>query len=130
MKSYIKIIGPPHVSALKELEKLSVDMPEVCIMDTFFSSSIPPSLAEDVGGRRVEAPRTIWVGNYFRSQGVEITKERCQNIISESGEMLGEYDFYFEWFQEPSMGQLEDLIGRIDEALKPLGCLYKIVTKK
>jgi len=56
--------------------------------------------------------------------------ERCRNIISKSGESLGEYDFFFEWFTEPSMAQLNELIDRIEKALAPLGCQYTITTKK
>ena len=33
MISYIKIYGPPLLKAIKALEKIAVDMPEVCIMD-------------------------------------------------------------------------------------------------
>ena len=71
-----------------------------------------------------------WVGTYYKSLGFIITKERCESIISNSGEKLGEYDFFFEWFKEPNMDQLNALIERIDEALSPLGCTYKITTKK
>jgi hypothetical protein len=58
-----------------------------------------------------------------------ISVERCGSIISESGEKLGEYDFFFEWFTEPTMVQVYDLLEKIDEALAPLGCKYTITTK-
>jgi hypothetical protein len=54
MKSYIKILGPPHLKAIKELEKVAVDMPQLCIMDTIFSSEIPSYIASDLRGMKVE----------------------------------------------------------------------------
>ena len=130
MKSFIKILGPPVLMAIKELEKVAVDMPQVCIMDTTFLRDVPYSLARDVGGRITERnTRVNWIGNYYKSHGVSITHERCENIISNSAESLGEYDFFFEWLKEPSSDQLNELLIKIDEALEPLGCFYKIVTK-
>ena len=41
MKSYIKIYGPPIVKAVKALETVAVDMPEVCIMSTEFALGPP-----------------------------------------------------------------------------------------
>ena len=116
MKSYIKIYGPPTMKAIRELEKVAVDMPEVCIMDTIIA---------------VEQPRLTDAGAVMDFFGpvAEISKERCSNIISKSGETLGEYDFYFEWFTDPNMDQLNDLIEKIDESLAPLGCKYTITTK-
>ena len=128
MRSFVKIIGPPLLEAVKELEKIAVDMPQVCVMDEAILLDIPRSMARDIG-QPIEYPE--YVSEFFsRRTGVRVKTERCQNIISESGEMLGEYDFFFEWFEEPSMGQLNDLIGKIDEALGPLGCLYSLTTRK
>ena len=129
MKSYIKIYGPPHLEALKELEKIAVDMPKVCIMDTIFSREIPLSLAGDVGGTPVGRTRADWIGNYYQTQGVAITAERCQSIISSSSDSLGEYDFFFEWLEGPSAEQLNMLIDKTDGALESLGCRYTITTK-
>jgi hypothetical protein len=58
-----------------------------------------------------------------------LTEKRCGNIISKSGEKIGDFDFVFEWFMEPKMEQVNMLIGRIDEALEPLGVKYTITTK-
>ena len=116
MKSYIKVYGPPTLKAIKELEKVAVDTPEVCIMDTIIAAEQP---------RFEDADYTM---GYF-SDFAEVTIERCSNIISKSGESVGEYDFYFEWFTEPNMDQLNDVIERIDNALAPLGCKYTITTK-
>lgn len=116
MKSYIKIYGPPILKAVKELEKVAVDFPEVCIMDTVIAS----------GGTQLSTQEGI--ADFFGGPG-DITVERCSNIISESGESLGEYDFFFEWFVDPSTGQLNELIEKIDGALKPLGCMYTITSE-
>ena len=116
MKSYIKVYGPPTMKAIKELQKIAVGMPEVCIMDNVIAHEMPRF--DSVEGTM----------DYFGGAS-EITVERCSNIISKSGESLGEHDFYFEWFTEPNMDQLNGLIEKIDEAMTPLGCRYTITTK-
>ena len=115
MKSMIKIFGPPTLRAIKKLQKIGLDLPEVCIMDTVMSQDLPQF--DTVAGTM----------SYFSVSSA--TVERCGNIISKSSESLGEYDFYFEWFVDPSTDQLNDLIGKIDEAMVPLGCMYTITTK-
>ncbi len=116
MKSYIKVYGPPLLKAIKKLETVAVDFPEVCIMDTVIAVN-PPQFSTPEG-----------IADFFGGPG-DITVERCSSIISKSGESLGEYDFFFEWFVDPSTDQLNDLIGKIDKALKPLKCMYTITTK-
>ena len=124
MISYIKLYGPPIYEAIKELDKLAIDMPQVCIMSNVIKASLP-NYAE-----RQESTPLIWGGAYdhFSELG-DVTVERCNTIISKSGEKLGEYDYFFEWFKKPNMDELNDLIKRIDKALKPLGTRYSIVTK-
>ena len=117
MRSFIKIYGPPMLQALKALQKAAVDMPEVKIMDTLIAGGMPDF--REVG----------YTSEYFSSLPASITMERSANIISESGELLGEYNFFFEWIKGPSMDQINDLIGKIDEVLAPLGCRYTITTK-
>jgi len=135
MKSYIKIYGPPVLKAIKALEKVAVDMPEVCIMDSLISVGIPRILASDVSSApvrdmsSVDRSFEVWTRRYLNSSGIPISGERCKNIISRSGGKLGEYDFFFEWFKEPDSNMLNTLIEKIDQALKPLGCYYKITTK-
>jgi hypothetical protein len=120
--SYIKIYGPPVLKAIRELEKIAVDFPEVCIMNTVIAST--------------ESDPMMYTDPEF-SQGYfsafypgEIEVERCSDIISNSGQKLGEYDFFFEWFTDPTMDQINQLMEKIDEALTPLGCNYTITTKK
>jgi hypothetical protein len=114
MKSYIKIYGPPIVKAVKALEKVAIDMPEVCIMNTEIA------LWPQIRGEPLI--------NYFGGLGV-ISEERCGTIISKSGESLGEYDFLFEWFKKPKMSELHSLMEKIDNALTEVGVRYTITTK-
>jgi hypothetical protein len=117
MRSYLKIYGPPILKVIKKLEKVAVDYPEVCIMDTIIAT----------GGLQFHTPEGI--ADLFGGLE-EITFERCGSIISNSGESLGDYDFFFEWFVDPNTDQLNALIENIDKALKPLKCMYTITTKR
>ena len=130
MISYIKIYGPPIVEAIKKLEKVAIDMPEVCIMDHVILRDLSPRLAEDLGGRAIETSDAIIPEFFMRRTAAEVPVKRCQSIISKHGQKLGEYDFFFEWQEKPEASQIENLIEKIDEALKPLGCLYTITTKR
>ena len=65
----------------------------------------------------------------FFGGAAAISEERCDTIISKSGESLGEFDFFYEWFQKPSVSQVEDLISKIDEALADVGARYTLTTK-
>jgi hypothetical protein len=126
MKSYIKIIGPPVLKTIKELEKIAVEMPEVCIMSVPIEASIGIGGLGSIytpGGMLASSSSVI---SYF---GSEMPEERCNNIISKSGESLGEYDFYFEWFKNPSMENITLLIEKIDEAVEKTGAKYTITTK-
>ena len=131
MKSIIKLYGPPIYKAIKALERIAVDMPEVCIMDTIIEQYYPEASALGYGSSSSDGhPQSgsEWTQNYF-SPLASITVERCDTIISKSGETLGDYDFYFEWFTKPSMNQIYDLIQKIDDTLSPLGVKYTITTK-
>jgi hypothetical protein len=127
MISYIKLYGPPVYDGIKALEKIAIDMPEVCIMDTVLAVSIPSAIGTDdrMGGTAL-IPGGVY--NYFLELD-EISHERCDKIISKSGEKLGEHDFFFEWFTKPNMEQMNNLIQRIDKALAPTGVRYSITTK-
>ncbi|MBD3206551.1 hypothetical protein GF319_09455 [Candidatus Bathyarchaeota archaeon] len=129
MKTFIKIYGPPILKSIKALEKISVDMPEVCIMDTPIQLTMGLSEYASPYGSGEAAFNTPYnVREYFGEE--DIPEERCSSIISNSGESLGEYDFFFEWFKNPSMEEVTSLITKIDEALRPLGSFYTATTKK
>jgi hypothetical protein len=129
MRSYIRIYGPPILEAIKELEKLAVDMPEVSVMDNFIQRDLSPTVARAIGGNGVKTFEAPISGFFMERTGVIVSVKRCQSIISKHGQKLGEYDFFFEWRKEPETSQLDVLIRKIDDALKPLGYLYTITTK-
>ena len=125
---YEKIFnGYSSAETLKALEKIAIDLPEVCIMNPVISGGIDQvGPAGTFGDLHLDS--IAGIQEYFSGVG-DITEERCDTIISKSGEALGEYDFFFEWFIEPKLEQLNDLIEKIDETLEPLGCKYTITTK-
>jgi len=124
MKSFIKIYGPPVLKAIKTLEKMSIDMPQVCIMDVSLKEASYDSGSGSQMGS-IDISRAI---SFFGELG-DITKERCSKIISKSGEELGDYDFFFKWFNKPNQNELNKLIEKVDEVLTPLGVRYTITTK-
>jgi hypothetical protein len=137
MKSYIKIFGPPILKAIRALELIALDMPEVRILNTLIVRGMPASIARDVGASTVQTRGTGSLGlypggsvrRYFSSPDVVVPVEKIVSLISDAGESLGDYDFFYEWAQEPTQVQLFDLIDRIEAALTPLGCKYRITTK-
>jgi hypothetical protein len=127
MISYVKLYGPPLLKALRALEKVAVDMPEVCIMNVNILGTINMSDVFGFGSSGLGFDSAQGIMEYF---GVDdMLEERCDTIISKSGHKLGEYDFFFEWFTNPTMDQVEGLIKRIDETLMPLGVKYTLTTK-
>ena len=113
MRMFVKVLGPPYIDAIKALEKIALETPEVCVMNTILMHGNPYLDSLD------------WIYNYFKGLG-NVSYQRCSRIISEHRQLLGEHDFFYEWFQEPSKAQLEDLIEKMDEALKPIGAMYTI----
>jgi hypothetical protein len=116
MKSYVKVLGPPLLAAIRALDGVAVEMKEVSIMNPLIQLAPFDSMTSDE------------TRGYFAELG-GITPERAHKIISKSGESLGEYDYYFEWVQRPRFKDVEGLIERIDEAFGPLGCQYTLTTK-
>jgi len=137
MISYIKIFGPPVLKAIRALELIAVSMPEVRILNTIILRGLPEAISRDVGAsptqRAGHGALGLYPGGrvrrYFSSHDIAIPVERTRSIVSNAGERLGDYDFFFEWVQEPTMEQLFNLIERIDAALAPLGCWYRITSK-
>lgn len=136
MRSYIKIYGPPVLEAIKALQGIAIPMEEVCIMDITWEMG-GPVIAEDMEvpvGLEEASPGIglsgAMVESYFTQNFGQIEQSRCENIISKSGQSVGEYDFYYEWVTEPDQSHIMELIEKIDEALKPLGCKYTITTKE
>lgn len=129
MKSYVKIFGPPMGKAIEALRKIALDYPEVCIMDTGIAAvlDLPTSGGGIIsGGGTLDTMEGIQT---FFGGSASISEERCDTIISKTGESLGTYDFFYEWFQKPTVAQVEDLIVKIDEALADVGVRYTLTTK-
>jgi hypothetical protein len=126
LRSYIKIYGPPVYDAIKTLEKLAIDFDEVCIMNPLIATSLADN---DLDAGTSTTSGSAEAMEYFTPLNSDVTPERCEKLISKSGEKLGDYDFFFEWFREPTVDELNTLIQKIDEALKPLGLKYTITSK-
>jgi len=130
-RSYIKLYGPPALEAIRALEKISVEIPEVSIMNPVLWREIAGKITRDLR----ESPIGLMVMmaelaiNHFAKSDIYLPAERSRNILSKSGESLGEYDFFFEWSKKPDREQLHKLIEKIDEELDRLGCVYTITTK-
>jgi len=118
VRSYIKIYGPPLLKALEALERVAVEMSKV--VDLKFRHICVPDM-EYVSDWEayVDYMRRIYVECY-----------EPVRLISEASEMMGDYDFFFEWSETPTLEQVEELVRRIDEALSSLGCHYTITTKE
>jgi hypothetical protein len=116
--SFIKLSGPPIYEAIKALHKIALDFPEVCVMDSSMQIDY-----EDLQDPNYVQNRLTMV-----LQPLELKKERCSNLISKSGDQIGNYDYFYEWFKTPTVEQLYSLIQKIDEALTPLGCKYSITS--
>ena len=115
--------------AIKALRKVAIDTLEVCIMDSGIAAAINlPTLGGGVssGGGTLDSMEGIQT--FFGGIGT-LSEERCDTIISKSGESLGKFDFFYEWFQKPSVSEIEDLITKIDEALEGTGVRYTLTTK-
>jgi len=118
-KSYVKIYGPPVAKALHALEKVAVETPEV----SFYTSTM--AFTPEIPLVEVRAEEYLRIYSIAEA----VPKKRREKLISKSGATLGEYDFFFEWLIEPDLERVENLINKIDEALKPLGCRYTITTR-
>jgi hypothetical protein len=116
MRTYVKLEGEKVKEGVKALEQLALHMPEVCIWNSFIESEAP--MFNDQTG----------IMNYFAADG-EGMEKRCATIISKSGVKLDGNDFVFEWFVKPSKEQMQMLMEKMDETLKPLALKYALKSK-
>lgn len=116
MKALIRLFGPHYLEAIKALEKIAVDNPKICLMNQVLLHADPYTQA--LG----------WVYNYFKEHG-KVSYERCGSILARADDLEG-YDFVFVWMVEPTRGFMDELINKIDEALKTIGAMYTISLKK
>lgn len=121
VKSYVKIYGPPMTKAIKALEAVAVEMSKA--IEVKFSHRCIPY-------PRFMQSNTADYGQYLKNmQRTYVDCYEPVKIISEAHQMLGEYDFFFDWTENPRINQIEELLGKIDSALGKLGCYYTMTTK-
>lgn len=125
-RSYIKIYGPPILKGIRALQKIAVEMSKETTVR--FYDAYVPTFTPDV--MATGDYRTAYE-EYLRGIDVSlpITTEERVKLISRASDTLGEYDFFFEWGEEPKKAQVLELVEKIDEALAECGCTYTIVTK-
>lgn len=119
--SYIRIYGPPVLKAINALEAVAVEMSKA--VDLKFSHTCIPYPT------RTQADTRDWNRYLNNMTKMYVDCYEPVKIISEASEMIGDYDFFFEWTSAPTTEQLNNLIEKIDEALDSLGCYYSITTK-
>lgn len=102
MKSYIKLFGPSIDKGIEALEDLIKDMRKRLHLGERVPYIVPV----------IDPSIDLQTGEYLSYQ------------------QLGEFDFFFEWFDPPNKEHVRDLIRRIDEALLYTGCRYTITTKE
>jgi hypothetical protein len=120
-RSYVKIYGPPVAKAIKALEAVAVDMSKSTALK-FSHKCIPyPTRSQ---------PDTADWDSYIRNmQRTYVDCYEPVRLISDSKQLLGEHDFFFEWAEKPDMEKIEGLLEKIDGALQGLDCYYTLTTK-
>lgn len=128
-RSYIKIYGPPILKSLRSLEKVAAEFSKKTTM-RYYSALVPPTPLFGTLTRGSDLSQET-ILSY--TQGVltetQMSAEDKMKLISKSGDLLGDYDFFFEWGKEPTKQDVQELIAKIDETLADCGCRYSIVTK-
>ena len=121
VKSYVRIYGPPLLKAIKTLEGVAVAMSNTT--EVKFSHKCVPYPT------RLQSSKNDWNAYLKNMQKVYKDCYEPEKILSDASMTLGDYDFVFEWTSKPSMAQIENLIGKIDEALAELGVKYTLTTE-
>lgn len=119
VSSYIKIYGPPVLASIKALEAVAVDMSKATSLK-FSHKCLPYPMQSNTRD---------WDEYLKNMERMYVDCYEPVRLIIEGQQQLGEYDFVFQWTEKPSMKKIEDLLGKIDEALKDLGSRYTITTK-
>lgn len=122
MKTYVKIEGKDFEPAIKKLEQLAVESPQICVMDMLMDQEMP---GPDTSITQINEE---WTRTYFGLTEA-VDKEECSKIVAKSRE-LGDSSLFFEWLQEPNKKMLAELKEKIDKTLKPLGVKYTVNNAK
>ena len=121
VRSFVRIYGPPVLEAIDALESIAVEASKTTGIK-FSHTCIPYP-------ERLQSSKTDWETFLKKMQDIYVDCYEPMKLISDSSYMLGEYDFFFEWDDKPSLEEIRGLIGKIDEALKGMGCMYTTTTK-
>jgi hypothetical protein len=119
MRTYVKIQGNAEEikEAIKKLEKIAVETPRICVMDTIIDQEMPSVQTTYLNEQ--------WARSYFNLEAANV--ERCATIVSKTEKDLSDSDLYFEWLSPPNSMEIDALRKKIDNALKPQK--YKITNK-
>ena len=98
MESRLKIFGPGIVEAILQLEKLSLECEEL------------------VRGRRTPLTEEIK------------SKTSILKVLKRGKTKVGAYDYTFYWHEQPTVDDIKNLIGKIDEKLVNTKAHYSITT--
>ena len=98
-RSYIKIYGPPLLKGLRALEHIAVEMSEEITIRFF--SSVTPTMPYSV----LEVYSDEELSDMLLPE-VPLPISEKVKLISSSSQILGDYDFFFEWGREPSLEQV------------------------
>ena len=128
-RSYIKIYGPPLLKSLRSLEKVAVEFSNKTTM-RYYSAVVPspPQFGTLARGSDLRQETVLSYTQGILTE-IDMSPEDKIKLISRSGDLLGDYDFFFEWGKEPTKQEVQELIAKIDETLADCGCRYSIVTK-
>jgi len=122
-RSYVKIYGPPVLKAIQALEGVAVEMSKATSIK--FRHSCQP---QGYPGH-IEPGKRDWDQYLEHMKRTYVDCYEPVRLVSESDQLLGEYDFFYEWTEDPDMKKIEGLIEKIDGALEGIGCYYTITTK-
>ena len=110
VKSFIKVYGPPILEAIKALEAVAVEMSKATSLK-FSHKCLPyPS----------QSSTRDWDAYVKNMERTYVDCYEPVRLVSKAHQQLD---------KEPNMEQVEELLGKIDEALGGLGCYYTISTK-
>ncbi|MGD2142598.1 MAG: hypothetical protein PVH79_03855, partial [Candidatus Bathyarchaeota archaeon] len=97
VRSYVKIYGPPILEGIKGLEGVAVELSKATKIK-FRHSCLPQGYPG-----RIEPNTRDW-GQYL--EHMTRTYVDCYEpvrLISEAHQVLGDYDFFYEWAEDPNM---------------------------
>lgn len=80
MKTYVKIEGKDFEPAIKKLEQLAVESPQICVMDTIMDQEMP---GPDTSITQINEE---WTRTYFGLTEA-LNKEECSKIVAKSREL-------------------------------------------